>query len=136
MGKVAGVGLAAAAPEAAAARRAVGGGKGRSPVPDPRVTAPGSKAAQQRQAIEDLKARRPAAPGHPMVPAAATPTSPPPASPGDGPSLSAPSVPASVQTGSGFLLGVFVWAVGLSYLQGGGVSGVRKFLAAKFLNKT
>jgi hypothetical protein len=34
-----------------------------APVPDPRVTAPGSKAARQRQAIEDIKARRPAAPG-------------------------------------------------------------------------
>jgi hypothetical protein len=47
-----------------------------------------------------------------------------------------PSVPASVQTGSGFLLGVFAWAIGLAYLQDGGVDGVRKFLAAKFLNKT
>jgi hypothetical protein len=137
MGKVAGAALAAAAPEAAAARRvasAAGGGRGgKGPVPDPRVTAPGSKAAQQRQQIEDMKARRPAAP-HPMVPTAA-PADPPPASPGGGPSLPSMSMPAPMATGSGFLLGVFAWAIGLAYLRGGPAE-VRKFLAAKFLNKT
>jgi hypothetical protein len=138
MGKVAGAALAAAAPEAAAARRvasAAGGGKGgKGKASDPRVTAPGSEAARQRQAIEDMKARRPAQP-HPMVPTAAPAASPPPASPGGGPSLPSMSVPASMQTGSGFLLGVFAWAVGLAYLRGGPAE-VRKFLAAKFLNKT
>jgi hypothetical protein len=143
MGKVTGAALAAAAPEAAAARRvasAAGGSRGkggRPPVADPRVAAPGSEAARQRQAIEEIKARRPAAPGHPMIPAASSssaPAAPSPASPGGGPSLPSVSVPGSVQTGSGFLLGVFAWAVGLAYLRGG-TPEVRKFFAAKFLNK-
>jgi hypothetical protein len=42
---------------------------------------------------------------------------------------------AAVSTGSGFLLGVFAWAVGLAYLRGGAPE-VRRFMAAKFLNKT
>src|SRR5438309_1338763 len=121
MGKVAKVALAAAAPEAAVAGKAAKAAGGT----DPRRTAPGSTAAQQRQAIEDIKARRPApppaGPGHPMIPAAAS-ASPPPASPGGGPSL--PGMPAAAATGSGFLLGVFAWAVALAYLQHGGVAGV------------
>lgn len=56
--------------------------------------------------------------------------SPPPASPGGGLPL-----PAAASTGSGFLLGLFAWALGLAYLQNGS-TGVKKFLAAKFLNKT
>lgn len=44
-------------------------------------------------------------------------------------------MPAAVGTGSGFLLGVFAWALGLAYLRGGS-SEVRRFMAAKFLNKT
>jgi hypothetical protein len=44
-------------------------------------------------------------------------------------------MPAAAQTGSGFLLGVFAWAVGLAYLRGGGTE-VRRLLAAKFFNKT
>lgn len=55
-----------------------------------------------------------------------------PTSSGGGPSM--PSIPAPVQSGSGFLLGVFAWAVGLAYLQGGS-AGVKKFMAAKFFNK-
>lgn len=58
---------------------------------------------------------------------------PPPASPGGGPS--APAMPAAASTGSGFLLGVFTWALALAYLQGGG-DGVKKFLRAKFFNQT
>jgi hypothetical protein len=106
------------------------GGAGKRPAAaDPRVSAPGSKAAQQRQAIEDLKASRPAQP-HPMVPAAPSP-----ASPGGGPSMpSLPGMPAAAATGSGFLLGLFAWAVGLAYLQHG-MPGVRQFFAAKFLNQ-
>jgi hypothetical protein len=103
----------------------------RSPVPDPRVTAPGSRAAAQREAVEQLKAKRAAEPAPaPVV------ESPPPASPGGG--FSAPSLPAlppAASTGSGFLLGVAAWAVGLAYLRGGWPE-VRKFGAAKFFNKT
>jgi len=103
----------------------------RPPVPDPRVTAPGSAAARQREDIERIKASRTPEPD--PAPAAEPQQGPPPASPGGGPSL--PAMPAAASTGSGFLLGVFAWAVGLAYLQGGS-AGVRKFLAAKFLNKT
>jgi len=100
----------------------------RPPVPDPRVTAPGSKAARQREDIERIKAARPPEP----APEPSEPAAPPPASPGGG--LSLPAAPAAASTGSGFLLGVFAWALGLAYLQGGS-AGVKKFLAAKFLNK-
>jgi hypothetical protein len=134
MGRVTGAALAVAAPEAAAAGKvaARAGAGGRRPAADPRVSAPGSKAAQQRQAIEDLKARRPAQP-HPMVPT--SPANPPPTSPGGGPSMpSVPAMPAAAATGSGFLLGVFAWALGLAYLQHG-MPGVRQFMAAKFLNQ-
>jgi hypothetical protein len=63
-----------------------------------------------------------------------------PSSPGDGaittPSgRSLPVMPAAASTGSGFLLGVFAWALGLAYLRGGGPE-VRRLLAAKFFNKT
>lgn len=44
------------------------------------------------------------------------------------------AVPAAVSSGSGFLLGVFAWALGLAYLRGGGAE-VKRFVAAKFLNK-
>jgi septal ring-binding cell division protein DamX len=130
MGKVAGTVLAAAAPEAKLASAAVGGARGgKRTVPDPRVTAPGSRAAQQRQAIEDMKASRPA-PAHPMVPTAPAGTVPSPSSPGGGPSL---QLPGAAATGSGFLLGLFAWALALAYLRGGPAE-VRKFLRAKFLN--
>lgn len=41
----------------------------------------------------------------------------------------------ATQAGGGFLLGVFAWAVGLAYVRGGSAE-VRRFLAAKFFNKT
>jgi hypothetical protein len=107
---------AARAATSAAGRRHT---RRRQPATDPRVSAPGSKAAQQRQAIEDVKARR-----------APDPASP--ASPGGG--FSVPAIPAAVSTGSGFLLGVGAWAIGLAYLRGGAPE-VRRFLAAKFFNK-
>jgi hypothetical protein len=128
MGRAAGAVLTAVAPEARVASKAAAAGR-RPPVADPRVAAPGSKAARQREDIERIKAARAPDP----APVESTPASPPPASPGGGlPSL---PVPAAAATGSGFLLGVFVWALGLAYLREGG-DGVRKFMAAKFFNKT
>lgn len=41
----------------------------------------------------------------------------------------------AVDEGAGFLLGLFVYALGVSYLRGG-TAGVRSWLAAKFLNRT
>jgi hypothetical protein len=55
-----------------------------------------------------------------------------PSSPGGG--LGSVAMPAAASTGSGFLFGVFVWAVGLAYLRDGS-TGVKQFLSAKFLNK-
>jgi hypothetical protein len=55
-----------------------------------------------------------------------------PSSPGAG--LPTVVMPAAASTGSGFLLGVFVWALGLAYLRGGSTE-VKQFLSAKFLNK-
>jgi hypothetical protein len=100
-----------------------------------------ANAEQQRRQIDKIKARRKATrPGRdrrnprrsqprPTPPA---PT-PPPASPGGG--FSVPAVPAAAQTGSGFLLGVLVWAGALAYLRGG-LPEVRRLAAAKFLNRT
>jgi len=127
MGRAAGAALTLAAPEARVASRAAHAGRRRrAPVPDPRVTAPGSAAARQREQIEQIKAARTPKPPAPEPAAPAAPSS---------ASWSLPAAPAAVGTGSGFLLGVFAWALGLAYLQGG-PAGVRKFLAAKFLNKT
>jgi hypothetical protein len=96
----------------------------------------GTEARRQRDAIDAIKADRQPEPepaAEPVTkPAVEEPTSPPPASPGGGPSL--PAVPASVSTGSGFALGVFVWAAGLAYLQHGS-DGLKKFLGNKFFNK-
>lgn len=134
MGKAAGAVLTAAAPEARlASKAATAGGGRRSPVTDPRTSAPGSKAARQREDVERIKAARPAEP----TPApAAAPAAPPPSSLGGG--LSLPSAPAPVSaaaaTGSGFLLGVFVWAAGLAYLKHG-PAGLKQFLGNKFLNR-
>jgi hypothetical protein len=54
-----------------------------------------------------------------------------------GPAVANPKQTTQVaaNTGGGFLLGLFGWAVGLAYLRGGS-DEVRKLLAAKFLNKT
>jgi pyruvate/2-oxoglutarate dehydrogenase complex dihydrolipoamide acyltransferase (E2) component len=116
---------------AGAANKRPGGGK------DPRVTAPGSKAAQQRQAIEDMKASREPEPADAPAPVSAAPAPAPPAAPssGGGGGFSLPGMPAAATTGSGFLLGVFAWAVGLAYLRGG-MPEVRKFARAKFFNQT
>lgn len=115
MGKVAGAALTAVAPEAklASGAAAAAGGK--------------SQAQRHREQIDAIKARRAPEP----TPEPAAPTDPPPASPGGGPSL--PAVPAAVSTGSGFLLGVALWAGGLAYLQGGS-AGLKKFVRMKFLN--
>jgi hypothetical protein len=88
------------------------------------------------EAREELQARKADAAGGKAESSAA----PPPSSPGDGaittPSgRSLPVMPAAASTGSGFLLGVFAWALGLAYLRGGGPE-VRRLLAAKFFNKT
>lgn len=57
------------------------------------------------------------------------------AGPASGPSLPSVNLPAPVQTGSGFLLGLTLWGwVVLPYLRGGPAE-VRKTLAAKFFNK-
>lgn len=61
------------------------------------------------------------------------PSAPAPTSSGAGAAVSLPGMGAAA-TGSGFLFGVFAWALGLAYLRGGS-SEVRRFMAAKFLNK-
>ncbi len=115
--------VGAVAPEAAAATTAAGA-----------VSKSPNSAAAHRAKIDAIKAKRPAQVPPPVAPVAqAEPDSPPPASLGGGPSL--PAVPAAAATGSGVLLGVFAWAAGLAYLQGGS-AGVKKFLNAKFFNKT
>lgn len=132
MGKAAGAALKVAAPEAAAAASVAGKAGGK----DPRKTSPGSKAARQRQSIEDLKARRPADPP------------PPPSGAGEdqgdehgGGGFSNPL--AGMQgpaTGGGFVLGVIVWAVARAYIgvpgSPSGAAGVRRLLLAKAFNKT
>lgn len=129
MGRTAGAALKVVAPEAAVASRVASRG-GRRSAADPRVSAPGSKAAAQRDAIESIKANRPPEPA--PEPASDGPA---PTSSGAGPSMpSLPPMPAAAGTGSGFLLGVFAWALGLAYLQGGS-AGVKKFIDAKFFNK-
>jgi len=115
--KVTGAAGAAAARKRAAARRAPAGGP--------------SKLDRDRaaiQAIKDAREPEPEPEAEDPAPAAAVPS---PTSPGDGPSL--PGLGAAA-TGSGFLFGVFAWAVGLAYLRGGAPE-VRRFMAAKFFNK-
>jgi hypothetical protein len=132
MGKVAGAAVTAAAPEAAVARKLTTG-MSRDEVTGElqrrRQVAAVRKRQRDRglsegQTQDEADAAAPAAP-------AAAPAAPP--SPGGGQSL--PGMPAAASTGSGFLLGVFAWAVGLAYLRGGW-AGVRQFGAAKFLNRT
>lgn len=129
MGKVARAAAAVAAPESVAARQITPG------MPPAQVRDELQQRRQAAAAAKTAKASTPAPKPAPAAPTAAT--SPPPASPGGG--LSLPTAPAPVQaaasTGSGFLLGVFAWAIGLAYLRGG-TAGVKQFMAAKFLNKT
>lgn len=127
MGRAGGAALKVVAPEVALASKAAGRGR-RPAANDPRRTAPGSKAAQQREGIEAIKASRPPEP----EPAPTTADVPPPTSPGGGPSL--PAMPAAASTGSGFLLGVIAWAGALAYLKGG-LPGLKKFANAKLFNK-
>jgi hypothetical protein len=132
VGKVAGAALKIAAPEAAVASKAAGAGK------DPRKTAPGSKAAQQREEIEQIKARRkPAdepADEHEDQDDEHEPEA---AGGGLGNALGGMQGPA---TGGGFVLGVIVWALVRAYIgnegQPSGAAGVKRLVRAKFLNKT
>lgn len=127
MGKATRAAAAVAAPEASAARKLTPG-MSRGEVDD--------ELQRRREAAAARKAARAAAPGHPMVPAAAPAAAgPAPTSPGAGPSLPTVTIPAPAQTGSGFLLGVLAWAVGLAYLRGGS-DGVKQFFRAKFFNET
>jgi hypothetical protein len=93
----------------------------RAPAGDPNLE-------RDRAAIQKIKDAREPEPDDTPAPAA---TVPPPTSPGGG--LSLPGMGAAA-TGSGFLFGVFAWALGLAYLRGGSPE-VRRFMAAKFLNK-
>jgi hypothetical protein len=95
----------------------------RAPAGDPNLER--DRAAIQK--IKDARAPEPATDQD----AASTPA---PAPTSSGAGAWAPAVPASVSTGSGFLLGVVAWGFGLAYLRGGW-DGVRRFGAAKFLNK-
>ena len=136
MGKVAGAALKVAAPEAAAAGAVAGkvGGKARKPpVPDPRVTHPGSEAARQRQAVEDVKAARKPEP---------QPDGDEPEDQGDEPEQRGPGLVEGMTpggTGSGILLGVIVWAGVRAWIGGpgrpSGAEGLKALLRAKFLNK-
>jgi hypothetical protein len=102
--------------------KAVGGkvASRRSPAGDPNLE-------RDRAAVQAIKDAREPEPEPASTPAPA------PTSSGAGAGL--PAMPAAVSSGSGFLLGVFAWALGLAYLRGGAPE-VRRFMAAKFLNKT
>lgn len=151
MGKLAGAALTAVAPEAKVASAAASAGRrrrARKSGPGPLRHQPTNlnglspqdreKELQARKADAKWAAQERAAgrdPDRGTDPAPA-PADPPPASPGGGPSLPSLTISPAAQTGSGFLLGLFLWGwVGLPYLRGGG-SEVRRTLAAKFLNKT
>jgi hypothetical protein len=141
MGRLAGAALTVAAPEAKAASKvagaAGGGGRGRRPITPGMSPADVNGELQSRRvnAKHEARDRRDAAAtaADPAEQATPAPTVPPPASPGGGPSL--PAMPAAAATGSGFLLGLFGWALGLAYLRGGAPE-VKRFMAAKFLNQT
>lgn len=140
--KATGAAIKVAAPEAAVAAKAAGaaGGKGgrrKAPLPDPRQSAPGSKAARDRQAVEDIKARR-------------KPEEPPADDEhqddehqddaGDGPSLNPFGGMQGPATGGGFVLGLLVWAVVRAWIgnpgQPSGAAGVKALANAKLFNKT
>jgi hypothetical protein len=156
----------AAAGEAGAATRGAGAARGagargrsagkrprKSPVPDPRVTDPGSEAARQRQAVEDVKAARKPEfdPSLLVDPQSDDPNAPQPAkATSSGPSTpkfltnqdgspgwwpKAGGTQRTANAGGGFLLGTIGYVVALTYLRGGS-AGVKQLLRAKFLNKT
>jgi hypothetical protein len=149
MGKVAGAAVTVVAPEAKAARaatRAATGksaagstakGAGRRITPDMSSREVNDELQRRRSAAAKSSADKRSAGDTATATPATAPASPPPAPAGGG--WSAPSVPAPVgaaaSTGSGFLLGVFAWAVGLAYLRGGSPE-VKRFFNAKFFNKT
>lgn len=102
---------------------------------DPRKSAPGSKAAQQREAIEGIKAKR-----QPEDQADEHDEHEDQADEHAGKSSSGVAGMEGPATGGGFLLGLMVWAVARAYIgnpgQPSGVDGVKRLLRAKFLNKT
>lgn len=125
MGRPARAAATVAAPEATAARKIV----------------PGMSAGEVNDELQRRRHARAAGLGPTGLPAHVptsrpAATAPAPSSPGTGPSLPSVNLPAPVQTGSGFLLGLALWGwVVLPYLKGG-TTEVRKTLAAKFFNKT
>jgi hypothetical protein len=144
--KATGAAMMIAAPEVGAATKAAGAAKGAKAAGAAKGAARGSAKRTPKRITTDmspdevnaeLQQRRQEAasssssteePAQQQQPAAG----PPPSSSGAGlPSL---PMPGAASTGSGFLLGVFAWALGLAYLRGGSPE-VKKFLSAKFLNK-
>jgi hypothetical protein len=119
---------AVAAPEVAAAAHH---GKGkRPPAADPRKSAPGSKAARDREAIEAIKANRKPEPASdegakPDTADDAAPSSSSSGSSSSGLGLSVPS------TGGGMVLGFIAWAIFRNYLNG--TTG--QWVNAKLFNK-
>jgi hypothetical protein len=109
-------GLTARAGAGAAAR----GGAGKAAAGK---AATGSKAAQQAEAIQAIKDARPA-----DKPAGDV---------DDQSGRQLPSITVNTKggTGGGFVLGMLVYAVGLTYLRGG-KPAVKQLLRAKFLNDT
>jgi hypothetical protein len=127
-----GAAVKVAAPEAAAA-------KGKRKAKDPRESNPGSEAARQRQAIEDVKAAR--KPEHEDEDQADEHEDEDQADEHGGGGLRSPFAGMEApSTGGGILLGVMGWALLRAWIgnpgQPSGAAGVKALLRAKFLNKT
>lgn len=126
--------IAASAARPARAAKGARGAGGKAATRRAPAGAP-SKLERDRAAIQAIKdTRQPEPEAKPEAPAPAsaqTAAVPPPTSSGGGPTF---VVPAAASTGSGFLLGVVVWAVGLAYLRGGAAE-VRRLIRAKAFNK-
>jgi hypothetical protein len=148
MGRIVSAATTVVAPEVKAAQKAAAAGKGKTTgggrpggsrnlndLPPEQRTAELQRRRAEAAAGKGKGKQAAATKPHLPVMADDDPSAPPPAeapaSPG-GPSL---PMPAAASTGSGFLLGVFGWALAVAYLNGG-KPAVKKFLAAKFLNKT
>lgn len=131
--KATGAALAVAAPEAELGAAAAGKAGKRSP--DPRVSRPGSKAAQQRQQIEDLKARR-----KPDEPDDEHDDEDQDDDEQDGGRFAPFAGMQAPATGGGVVLGVIVWALVRAYIgnpgQPSGAAGVKALVNAKLFNKT
>lgn len=141
------VGRAAGSARAAAGGRAVGRAKAPG---TPLKDAPGSvpegtviPLGPKPSRVVDTRPSQPAAQDPQSAPVARTAPSPgtPPGRGSEGPTGSSwsfprlPSAGSTVETGAGFLLGLFLWAwVGLPYLRGG-TTEVKNVLRAKFVNK-